>query len=89
MKISDLILNDCYTPPMFLLEKSVQQSGLPRAQEASDDLQTAEESRKLLDRYRMYTLARRNVDIIAYSDRNPVIHKRALHIDDILWDRRC
>ena len=53
MKGTDLILNDRYTPPMFLLEKSVQQSCLPGAQEASDDLQAAEESREIPDRYRM------------------------------------
>ena len=60
MKGSDLILDNSYTPPVFLLEKSVQQSGFPGAQEASDDLQMTEESRRLLKTDSVdYTLARR------------------------------
>ena len=51
MKGSNLILDDCYAPPVLLLEKSVQQSGLAGAQEASDDLQVAERSIKLLEMY--------------------------------------
>ena len=44
-KASNLIFDDCYAPPVFLLEKSVQESGLAGAQEAGDDLQMAEGSR--------------------------------------------
>ena len=89
VKDSDLILDDCYAPPVFLLEKRIQQSGLAGAQEASDNLQLTEESKRLPKTDSIEnTLARRTISN-TYSDRNPVIYERALHIDDILWDRRC
>ena len=33
-----LVLDDCYATAVVLLQQSIQQGGLPRPQEASDDL---------------------------------------------------